>query len=61
MVNLLTLGLIFFIFLIIYQNVTLRIVLTQLNLGTYFFSLAILKKYFLVYVSMSLHFWRSLN
>ena len=52
--------LIYFIFLRIYQNMT-ALLLTQSNLETYFSLLAILKKYFLVYVFMSLHSSRSLN
>ena len=50
-----------FIFLKIYQNKTSANTANTVNLETYFILQAILEKYFLVYVFMSLHFWRSLN
>ena len=53
--------LIYFIFLKIYQNKTSANTANTVNLETYFILQAILEKYFLVNVFMSLHFSRSLN
>ena len=62
MVNLsLLVCLIYFIFLKTYQNKTSVNTANTVNLETYFILQAILEKYFLVYVFMSLHFSRSLN
>ena len=53
--------LIYFIFLKIYQNKTSANTANTVNLETYFILQAILEKYFLVNVFMSLHFSGSLN
>ena len=53
--------LIYFIFLKIYQNKTSANTANTVNLETYFILQAILEKYFIVFVFMSLHFLKSLN